>query len=77
MKGGIMQEINEIKYNIKELQKKYYEVEKELKKSNNYTLGDGSDEDIENSKKILLWINIRNEIFYNRIKLVKAYETIL
>lgn len=72
-----MQEINEIKYNIKELQKKYYEVEKELKKSNNYTLGDGSDEDIENSKKILLWINIRNEIFYNRIKLVKAYETIL
>lgn len=72
-----MQKINEIKYNIKELQKRYYEVEKELKESNNYTLGDGSDEDIENSKKIILWINIRNEIFYNRIKLVKAYETIL
>lgn len=71
-----MQKINEIKYNIKELQKRYYEVEKELKESNNYTLGDGSDEDIENSKKIILWINIRNEIFYNRIKLVKAYETI-
>lgn len=70
-----MQTPSEIKDILKELRKKYYEVERKLKRINNYTLGDGSDEDIESDELVMLWINIRNEIFYNRVLLVKAYET--
>ena len=73
MKGGNMQSTIEIKHNLKGLYEKYYDVEKSLKKLNNYTLGDGSDEDVESSKLVLLWINIRNEIFYNRVLLAKSY----
>lgn len=73
MKGGSMQTPDEIKHNLKGLLKRYYEVEKELKHINNYTLGDGSEEDLESSKLAILWINIRREIFYNRVLLVKAY----
>lgn len=70
-----MQTPSEIKEILKKLRKKYYEVEKKLKRINNYTLGDGSDEDVESDELVMLWINIRNEIFYNRVLLVKAYET--
>ena len=68
-----MQTPDEIKHNLKELLKKYYEVERKLKSINNYTLGDGSEEDLESDKLTILWINIRREIFYNRALLVKAY----
>ena len=70
-----MQTSIEIKHNLEGLYKKYYEVKDNLEGLNNYTLGDGSEEDIESSKLVLLWINIRNEIFYNRVLLAKAYET--
>ena len=70
-----MQSTIEIKHNLKGLYEKYYDVEKSLKNFNNYTIGDESDEDVESSKLVLLWINIRNEIFYNRVLLAKAYET--
>lgn len=70
-----MQSTTEIKHNLKGLYEKYYEVEKELKGLNNYTLGDESPEDIKSSKLVILWINIRNEIFYNRVLLAKSYET--
>lgn len=70
-----MQTPSEIKDILYKLRKKYYEVEKKLKRINNYTLGDGSDEDVESDELVMLWINIRNEIFYNRVLLVKAYET--
>ena len=69
-----MQTPSEIKDILYKLRKKYYEVEKKLKRINNYTLGDGSDEDVESDELVMLWINIRNEIFYNRVLLVKAYE---
>ena len=68
-----MQTTTEIAHNLKGLYKKYYEVEKELKGLSNYTLGDESPEDIKNSKLVILWINIRNEIFYNRVLLAKSY----
>ena len=70
-----MQTPSEIKDILYKLRKKYYEVEKKLKRINNYTLGDGSDEDVESDELVMLWINIRNEIFYNRVLLIKAYET--
>ena len=68
-----MQSTIEIKHNLKGLYEKYCNVEKSLKSFNNYTIGDGSDEDVESSKLVLLWINIRNEIFYNRVLLAKSY----
>lgn len=68
-----MQSTIEIKHNLKGLYKKYYDVEKNLKKFQSFTLGDESDEDEENSKLVFLWINIRNEIFYNRALLAKSY----
>ena len=68
-----MQTPSEIKDILKKLRKKYYEVEKKLKRINNYTLGDGSDEDVESDELVMLWINIRNEIFYNRVLLAKSY----
>ncbi len=70
-----MQSTIEIKHNLKGLYKKYYDVEKNLKKIQSFTLGDESEEDEESSKLVLLWINIRNEIFYNRALLAKSYET--
>lgn len=69
-----MQTPEEIKQNIKGLVKRYYEVEKELKKLNNYELGDGSQEDLKSNKLTILWINIRNEIFYQRALLAKVYK---
>lgn len=75
MKGGIMQTSNELKQILVKLYKRYYEVEKELKKINNYTIGDDSEADKRSTELVLLWINIRNEIFYNRVKLAKSYET--
>ena len=74
-KGGIMQTSNELKQILVKLYKKYYEVEKELKKINNYIIGDDSEADKRSTELVLLWINIRNEIFYNRVKLAKSYET--
>lgn len=70
-----MQTSNELKQILVKLYKKYYEVEKELKKINNYIIGDDSEADKRSTELVLLWINIRNEIFYNRVKLAKSYET--
>ena len=75
MKGGTMQTPNDLKAILKKLSWKYYEVEKKLKKLNGYILGDESEKDKESTELTLLWINIRNEIFYNRVKLAKSYET--
>ena len=72
-KGGSMYTVDNIKNNIKELTKKYYEIENQLKKIDNYDLGDNSQNDKDSTNLVLLWINIRNEIFYNRVKLVEIY----
>lgn len=68
-----MNTVEEIKNNIKVLTEKYYDIENQLKNINDYELGDNSQNDKNSTNLVLLWINIRNEIFYNRVKLVEMY----
>ena len=72
-----MEASEKIKNNIKGLLKKYYEIEKELKRleKNKYKIGDNSQEDIKSTELVLLWINIRSEIFYQRALLAHSYRT--
>lgn len=62
-------EINKV---LKELYKAYYKYEKQLKKLR-YEIGDGSEEDIESSRLVLLWIDTRRNIYLNRFKLAQSY----